>query len=237
MSKKQHLSRLAAPKTWPISRKILKWVAKPTPGPHNLTLSLPLIIILRDLLKVARTSNEAKFIMHNKDVLINKKPVRDIKLPVGLFDTISLPKLKQHYRLVSSKTGKFRLLEIPEKETNLIPMKITSKTTLKKDKTQLNLSNGWNLLSKEKIKVGDSILFNTETNKVEKKLALDKGSTAYVIGGKHSSSVGVIKDIQSIGELRKEKTVTLTLSKDEEIITTANHIFIIGDTKAAVKVE
>lgn len=237
MSKQRHLSRLAAPRTWPIKRKGTKWVAKPSPGPHNLTLSVPLVIIIRDFLGVARTAREAKFIMHNKDILINKKAVRDIKIPVGLFDTVSLPKLKQHYRLVLNKTGKFKLLEIPENETNLMLIKIINKTTIKKNKQQINLNNGWNILSSEKIRAGDSILFNTETNKIEKKFLLEKGSTAYITGGKHSGTVGTVKEIQSLGELKKEKIVTLALSKDTEISTKSNHILIVGDAKAEVKVE
>jgi small subunit ribosomal protein S4e len=237
MSKKQHISRLAAPRTWPIRRKGIKWIAKPSPGVYNLSLSLPLIVVLRDLLKVVKTSKEAKFILHSKDVLVNSKPIRDVKFSVGIFDTISLPKLKQYYRLVFGKNKKLGLIEIPEKETNLIPIKISNKTTMKKNKSQLNLSNGWNILSKEKFQSGDSILFNISTKKIEKKFALESGNVVYIIGGKHAGMVAKLKEISKIGELKKEKIATLTPSKDETVSTNLEHIFVVGGDKPAVKVE
>ncbi len=237
MSKKQHMSRLAAPKTWPIKRKGIKWIAKPTPGSHKLGLSLPLIVVLRDLLKVVRTSREAEFIVHNKDILINNQLIKDIKFGIGLFDTLSLPKLKRYYRVVFGKNGKLKLIEIPEKETNLIPIKIINKTNLKKNKAQINLSNGWNVLSKEKFKVGGSILFNTSTKKIEKKLALEKGNTVYITGGRHVGMIARLKEINTVGELKKEKTAIVVPSKGESRSTNLNYIFIIGEDKPAIKLE
>ncbi len=237
MSKKQHLSRLAAPKSWPIKRKGIKWVAKPTPGPHKLQDSMPLVVVLREILKVTKDSKEVKYLVRNKEILVNSRVVRDIKLSVGLFDIISLSKLKLHYRMVLSKNGKFRLIEIPEKESASVPLKVDNKVSLGKDKIQINFTNGWNLISKEKIKVGDSVLFNASTNKIDAKLPSDKGVTAYVTGGRHSGVVGNIADVQSIGEFKKRKIVSIAVSKDETIATDSSHIFIVGGAKAAIKVE
>jgi len=51
-----HLSTLAAPKSWPIKRKGIKWITRPKSGPHNLKSSLPLIVVLRDMLKLTKIS-------------------------------------------------------------------------------------------------------------------------------------------------------------------------------------
>ena len=107
----------------------------------------------------------------------------------------------------------------------------------KKNKTQINLSNGWNILSKEKFKTGDSILFNTSTKKIEKKLALKEGNTIYITGGKHAGMVAKLKEIKEVGELKKERIVKVAPSKDEIESTDLNHIFVIGEANPAVKVE
>ena len=93
---KNHLKRLNAPKTWPISRKGSKWITKQNPGPHKLNESMPLNIIIRDLLIYAKTTKEVKNILSNKDILINKRVIKEKKFPVGTFDIIEIPKTKEN---------------------------------------------------------------------------------------------------------------------------------------------
>ena len=45
MTGKEHLKRVAAPRTWPITRKTSKWVAKPSPGPHSQEHGMPLVVV------------------------------------------------------------------------------------------------------------------------------------------------------------------------------------------------
>jgi len=58
----RHLSRLAMPKAWKIKRKGIKWVTRPLPGPHSFKLGLPLNVLLRDILKLSKTTKETKSI-------------------------------------------------------------------------------------------------------------------------------------------------------------------------------
>ena len=51
-----HNKRLAAPKTWPVQRKSTKYILVS----RNSDNSIPLLIVLRDLLKVVRKRKEAK---------------------------------------------------------------------------------------------------------------------------------------------------------------------------------
>jgi small subunit ribosomal protein S4e len=75
MSKQKHLSRLAAPKTWPIERKRSKWVAKPVPGTHSIMFSMPLQVCLTDILKLAKNKNEVKRILQQGFVLVDGKEI------------------------------------------------------------------------------------------------------------------------------------------------------------------
>ena len=60
---KNHLKRIASPKTWKIGRKLHTFISRPNPGPHSLPMGMPLNIVLRDLLKFADTSYEVRKIL------------------------------------------------------------------------------------------------------------------------------------------------------------------------------
>ena len=68
-----HLKRQEMQKEWPLSRKGNKYVKKTGKG------TVPLIVIMRDMLKIARTKKEIKKIIHEKKVKINEKIAIDEK--------------------------------------------------------------------------------------------------------------------------------------------------------------
>ncbi|MBW2977059.1 30S ribosomal protein S4e, partial [Candidatus Woesearchaeota archaeon] len=52
----KHLKRNFAPRNWKIKKKGMKFVTKPSPGPHKMNMSLPLNVIMRDILNCAKTN-------------------------------------------------------------------------------------------------------------------------------------------------------------------------------------
>lgn len=88
MTGKNHLKRVAAPRTWPITRKTSKWVVKPTPGAHSEERGMPLVVVLRDLLHLADKSKEIKQILHEGQVLVDGRVRKDHRFVVGMFDTV-----------------------------------------------------------------------------------------------------------------------------------------------------
>src|SRR3989338_8445873 len=101
---KQHIKRLNAPRSWPISRKGTKWVTRQNPGTHSLENSVPLNIMLKDMLKYAKTTRDSRRILSNKDVLIDNLPRANIKFPVGIFDVVEIPKTKEHFLIDRKST-------------------------------------------------------------------------------------------------------------------------------------
>jgi small subunit ribosomal protein S4e len=202
-----NLKRHAIPKSWPIERKGTAFVVKPNSGFSD---SLPVLIILRDLLKVAQNRKEAKQMIHMKNILLNGKEVRDEKAGVLLFDVITLVPSKKNYKLTVLKNEKLNIEEIKENEAATKVAKIIDKKMLKGKKIQLNLSDGRNFLSTIKCKVNDSVLINFKSKKIEKCLPLSENSEAMVFAGKHSGEKGKIEKInmeRKIAEIntRKEK--------------------------------
>ena len=109
---KKHLSRVAVPKTWPINRRYRKWVTRPKPGMHGIKLGMPLSVIFKEILGYAKTTKEAKNILNNQDVLVDGKRRKDTRFIAGLMDIISMPKIKENFRILLIKRGKISLVPI-----------------------------------------------------------------------------------------------------------------------------
>ncbi|MCR4327224.1 MAG: hypothetical protein NUV46_01440 [Nanoarchaeota archaeon] len=184
-----HMKRHAAPKNWPISRKGTTFVlSKNSKG-------IPVLVLLRDLMKVARTRNEVKQAIHKKDLIISNKLVHDEKKSLELFDTLTLVHSKKNYRLVLSPKGKYDLEEIKEGDANSKISKIVNKKSLRGKKIQINLSDGRNYLSDLKCSIGDSAIVDLEKNKISKVIPLKEKSEILVVGGKHAGKKGKITKI------------------------------------------
>ena len=130
----RHLSRLATPKTWNVKRKGIKWITRPNPGSHSFKLGIPINVLLRDMLKLARTTKEVKNILNNQEVLIDGIRKKDHKQIIGLMDVISIPKIKKNFRILLSNKGKIIAIPIDDKEAKIKPAQIKGKTVIKKGK-------------------------------------------------------------------------------------------------------
>lgn len=233
MAKQKHLSRLAAPKTWPVVRKSTKWIAKPVPGPHSTYLSMPLQTYLTDILQLAKTKSEVKKILNQGAILVNCKARKELRFPVGLFDTLQIQKYDKTYRVLLSK-GQLKPIEIPKAEANIMVTRISRKTTLKGRRTQIALSNGWTFIPSEDVyKIGDTLLFDTAANKPIKCIKLERNNIAYVAGGAHAGFVGQIINFVEEGRLRKKKYAVLSSNSIQAKIP-LKEIFMVGEEKPEI---
>lgn len=205
-----HLKRTKTEKFWPVPRKGTKYLAVPT---HNKKDSVPLVVVMRDILKLVKTKKELKKVLNEKLVKINNKLIRDTNYPVGLFDILSLQ--NKNYRAVLDENKKISLKEISDRDLSKL-IKIIGKKVLKKGKIQFNLMDGRNILKNDKLgaEVGDSVVFNFSTNKLDKIIKMEKGKTAHVIKGKHLGASGKIDDIIERGG---KKLAKITIKNKEKI--------------------
>ncbi|MBU1855132.1 MAG: 30S ribosomal protein S4e, partial [Nanoarchaeota archaeon] len=74
---KNHLKPQKAPQTWSIKRKQVKFVTRPNPGAHKREFSMPINLVLKNLLNKAQTNKEAKKILHDQEILVNGKRRKD----------------------------------------------------------------------------------------------------------------------------------------------------------------
>ncbi|MBI2547122.1 MAG: 30S ribosomal protein S4e [Candidatus Aenigmarchaeota archaeon] len=228
-----HLKRLLTPTFWKASKKEKKWIVSPSPGPHPKLQSIPLAVILKHIINIAATTTEAKKIIRQGDVVVDGKRRKDYAYPVGLFDILSIPKLKKTYRVVPSKAG-LELLEISENEGKTKICKIKSKTILKKGKVQLNLHDGKNILvGNGNYKTGDSLLVELPSLKIVEHLPMEKGSIGMISRGTGAGVLSTIKDMKS-GAIREVPRVVCEINKEDRIIG-KNNFIVVGKEKPVIK--
>lgn len=212
-----HLKRQKAPKKWPISRKGTKFVVRPL---SNLRKGIPLLVILRDMLKIAQNRKEVKKAIHEKNILVNLRPIKDERHPLLLFDLITIVPEKKSYRVDLTENGKFKVEEVKNSGGTKIA-KVINKKMLKGKKVQLNLSDGNNFLSDIKCEVNDSVLIDFKDKKIQKCFPLKEKVNAFVFEGKHSGKRGVINKILSekkMVELSQDDHVSNVLIKQLMVI-------------------
>jgi small subunit ribosomal protein S4e len=182
------------------------------------------------MLKISSTVKETKQILNKGQILVNNTVRRKHRFPVGLFDVVSIPTLNEHYRITINKLGKLDVVTIPEKEASIIPLKITNKTSVKGNKSQINLNNGWNILHDKKLSVGDVVIYDFKAKKIAKVIERKKGNTAFIFGGKYSGQIAELKEIKETGKLRKVKLAAIQVGKETRD-TPLEYIFMIGEKK------
>ncbi len=192
-----YLKRQMIPKNWPIKRKGSAYVVRPN---FSINQGIPILIILRDILKVAQNRKEVKKAIHSKHILLNNKIVIDEKNSALLFDAITITPLKKYYRIELSEKGKIQIKEIKEDEAGKKIAKVVNKKILKGKKTQLNLSDGRNFISNLKCPINDSVLINLKKGEIEKCLPLKEKAKVIVFAGKHSGEKGIVSKIKPEGK-------------------------------------
>ena len=93
MGSSSHLKRLAIPRSWPLPRKTTIWVTRPRAGAHSLERCMPLNIVIRDVIGLARSTREVRTILHNGLVKVDGRIVKDTRRGVG---TVSYTHLRAH---------------------------------------------------------------------------------------------------------------------------------------------
>ena len=204
-----HQTRSEINRALPLARKGTKYIARALRNNSN---SVPLVVAIRDMLKLATTSKEVKGMIHNKKIKINGKIAKNLKDPVCVFSTLTADKT---YLLNILPTGRFEFKETSEKDRRL---KIIGKKTVKKGNIQYALHDGTNVLSEKNFSVGDTLILNNE-NKIIKHIGLDKGKEVFAISGTYIGRAGKIEAVSN-------NKITVRFDKENVVLDTAQIIAI-----------
>ncbi len=226
---KQHLARLTVPNTWPIKRRGTVFITKQDPGPHSFGLSIPLGVLLKEVLGFAKNTKEAKKILSSNEVRIDCRQRKNFRFPVGIFDTIEFPHLSECFRVALDKKGKIALVKIKKEEASIKPAKIIGKSIVK-GMVQLNLYDGKNITVNDgSYKVGDTLVVSLPDQKITSHLKLGKKYTIFLTGGKHIGETGIVEDIDKNKIVYKD-------SQGNLVETLKKYAFVIGDSKPSITI-
>jgi small subunit ribosomal protein S4e len=207
------------------------WATKQSPGAHSLESSMPAVMVLRDMIGACDTAREAKRIIGNRELFVDGAAVKNPKAPIGVMDTVSVPKMKLNYRMLLTDKGKLTLVPISEDEAKWKLCRIEGKTKISGGRIQLNLSGGRNIvLDKNEYKSGDTLKIGVEDQKVLDAYILADGAAALIINGALSGKTETVAEYVTVkgpaDNVVKFKSGTETVMKN---------VFIIGASKAEIK--
>ncbi len=225
---KQHLKRLASPRTWPIAKKTLTFVTRPLPGPHKVDHQVSITVFLRDMVGVAQTMKEVKRLLHLKKVFVDGNIIHDNKRAVGLLDIVSLPEAKLYYRIIINEKNKLSYQEISEKEAKSKLSKVMKKTSLKGGKVQLNTFDGRAIIvdDTKKYPIGSTLVFEVPGQKILSVHPMEKGSLVFLEAGNHVGKVGILEEIDG---------TTIMIKLNEKVFQTKRkYAIVIGKEKPII---
>jgi len=208
------LKRLAAPRSWDISRKSNRFVFKPTPGPHSIAASYPLGVVIRDMASMANLSKELKLIMKSGKVMVDGTLRWTPRFPVGLFNVVSVPLEEVDYRLVPTPKG-LALAKVSSDEAKTKLCSVNTKTKVKGGHIQYGLHDGRSVVDDAlDLSPGDAVFIEVPSQKVLGKVKLAKGSLGLVLTGDRAGQLGKIADVKK-GTISREKMVRISLPSGE----------------------
>lgn len=239
-----HQKRLTAPGAWHIKKKVSAFVTRTAPGPHSQN-AMPISVWLRDHMGFARTIREVKHILNENAVIVNGRPVKDVKLGLGIFDVVAIPKIGKYYRILIDQNGYLVSQEIKEADATTRLCRIRNKTIIGGGKVQLNFLYGANLIADNSFKSKDSVVVTLGDEKAEDKEGQARilehfpyaiGSFAFVIGGRHIGMVGKIVEIRKTSGSVPNRVMLEDESTKNRFDTIEDYVFVIGkDAQAATR--
>ncbi|MBT0158729.1 30S ribosomal protein S4e [Candidatus Bathyarchaeota archaeon A05DMB-2] len=241
--KTNRLKRKPAPRFWPIHRKEFQWIVKPSCGPHSMDKCLPLALVLRDIVGVAKTRKEAKLIVSQGKVCVDGKVRRKDDFPIGLMDIISMPDMKKFYRVMPSHKG-LMLNPISEEEAKFKLFRVEDKIVMSNDTVQVSLHDGSTLRVKienpenpQEVPYAtfDVIKASLPDKEVLSSIKIKEGNLAVITGGQNIGKQGRIVEIEKTeAKKRRNALVVIEDEKGNRYQTILDFVFSVGDAEPLI---
>ena len=239
----RQLKREPSPSFWPIHRKEHTWAPRTQPGPHAREKSLPLVIIVRESLRLANTAKEAIRIISAGKVKVDGVVRRDRRFPVGLMDVVQIDGASQPYRALPKPNRGLVLSPAQDKEAAYKICKIVGKQNIPGGKLQYSLHDGRTLLTtakdmrsgEDEYAVGGALQLSFPVQKIVKYVPFQVGALGLVIDGRNQGYYGKITSI-SPGTAARRKIVRIETG-EAGFETPADYVIPIGTDLPLVSME
>jgi small subunit ribosomal protein S4e len=240
----RQLKRELSPAFWPIDRKNMTWAPRTRPGPHRRENSLPLVIVIRDILGHAQTAREAIHIISSGKVKVDGVTRKDHRYPIGLMDVLQIEGSGESFRLLPKPNVGLTPARIDEKEATFKICKIIGKKSVSRGRTQLNLHDGRSLILQlkdprqkagEEYSVGGALQLGFPAQKILAQVPFQTGALGLVVDGRNQGLLGRIEAI-NLGSNAREKSVRIQTTAGS-FETPANYVIPVGTNAAIIGLE
>jgi len=222
------LKRLNAPSAWMLDKLSGTYAPRPSPGPHKLRESFPLIILLRNRLKYALNGREVQSIVMQRLIKVDNKVRTDITYPTGFQDVVSIEKSGEHFRILYDVKGRFTIHRITPEESKYKLLKVKRVALGLRGVPHVVTHDGRTIRYPDPlVRTNDVIKFDLENNKMTDFIKFDVGKMCMVTGGRNMGRVGVIQRREK--HLGGHDIIHVKDSLDRDFATRITNIFVIGE--------
>ncbi|ORX40971.1 ribosomal family S4e-domain-containing protein [Kockovaella imperatae] len=229
---RKHLKRLAAPSSWMLDKLGGTYAPRPSPGPHKLRESLPLVVFLRNRLKYALNNREVTAIVKQRLIKVDGKVRTDETYPAGYMDVITIERSGEHFRLLYDVKGRFTVHRISPEEANFKLLKVRRHELGAKGVPYILTHDGRTIRYPDPaIKVNDTVKFDFVANKIVEIIPFEVGNLCMITGGRNMGRVGTIIHMD-----RHDGGFNIVHVKDvldRTFATRLSNIFILGESSKA----
>jgi small subunit ribosomal protein S4e len=211
------------------------WAVRSIAGPFTKDKSIPLGVLLRDILGIGRNMREARIVLNGGKVFVNGIKRKDYRFSVGLFDIVSIEGFENDYRIGFDLGGKLVPNEAGKDKKKSKLCRIEGQRKISGGKAQISTNDGRNIIVDDGkgFNANDSIEIEVPSQKIIKAFKFEKGARAFIMGGKHAGQEGTIKEIKESRKeeaIKSEKLVVIKVGS-MELQTNAENVFIMGEEK------
>jgi len=204
---KNHLKRLACPKSWMLSKLGGIFAPRPTVGPYKLRECLPLSVVIRNRLKLALTTRETQSIVSRRYIKVDGKVRTDSNFAVGFGDVLTIEKAGKMYRVLYNTKGHFVLHKLNDVEAKFKLCRVIKYGKASKGVYGRNplvhgpessipyiqTHDGRTIRFADPLfKKNDTVKVDLETGKVVGHLKCEVGNQVMIVRGNNTGRVGVI---------------------------------------------
>ena len=201
---------------------------RPSPGPHKLRESLPLIVLLRNRLKYALNKREVTSIVMQRTIKVDGKVRTDTNYPTGFMDVVSIERTGENFRILYDVKGRFAIHRISDEESKYKLCRVRKLKIGSKGIPNIITHDGRTIRYPDpSIRANDTIKLDLQTGKIDAFLKFEVGNTAIITGGNNMGRIGVIT--------HRERhpggfdIVHLKDARDHAFATRLGNVFVIGD--------
>ncbi|MEM1936742.1 MAG: S4 domain-containing protein [Candidatus Caldarchaeum sp.] len=213
-----HLKSLAAPTHYP--KRPAVFAASPRPGGHPRQHSIPLIVVVRDMLGYAEDGRTARKLIKQGKFQVDGRVVRDPRFPLGLMDLLQIPDLGENYRVLVRPLKGLGVFKVGSDEAGVKVCQIIRKNHVRGGGLSIGLHDGRTILFKgEDVEKGrslatlDGLKISVPSQEILDKSSLESGAYGLIVRGSRAGLHGVVSKVRKEVVYPDKPTATVETSQ------------------------